>query len=141
MYKDNQILKDYTLHYLNITKANSVQGVPRFDFGYNASSFYNVSHLHEYDKFSHAVDRLNTDDDFFLEVQKIFFGYSNPVKYFMPKNVDNELRRFLYCRFYEDTFDSYSKCIGNGKTWEEFDAGMRVSEKLSGKWHIRKEFN
>jgi len=148
MYEDNHVVKDYTFLYLNLTKANNLPDnvLPKFEFGYNASSFYNMSHLHEFDKWTSALDRMLVDDQFFQDVQDIFFGYGTPHVYLGPPSpksskVDEDIRHFIYCRYNEGIFKTYLQCMNGGKSWEALDGGMSFLEKLSGKWHIRKEFN
>jgi len=150
MYDDTHLPIDYTLYYLNLSKANRLPNntTPEFEFGYNASSFYNLSHLAEFDKFNGALERMMVDDDFFNQIQKVFFGYGDPHIYFSPKpsnspftKVDDDLRYFLNCRYKEDVFETYLGCMGNRKSWESMDSAMHFIERLSGKWHTRKEFN
>jgi hypothetical protein len=147
---DNNVLKDYSLLYFNVTKANVNENVlPQFEIGYTASELFNLTYLNEFDKYQTAVDKIMSDEDYFERISFIYFGFGEPHvdlvtgpggKMIRTKSDDEDLKFFLWCRFKEGVFENYVKCMGKRKSWDGFDSAMSFVEKLSGKWHTRKDF-
>ena len=113
-------LIDYVQYRLNITKANLdpiPSNKPKWDIAYRASEEFQARDLVDFNRFADFIERIQNRTGEYKMLMRHFFNdgpmykeyVNNPGIMFIKLNIE-DMSKFMYCRFKENTFDDYLKC-------------------------------
>lgn len=124
---------DYLQYRFNLDEANKSNGSPVWEAKYRATEYFNVENLTEIDKIKSFVLNIENDEETFKKALEAFFA-GGPEHIIREK--DQELPRYLKCRYIENTFNDFFDCI-KWHTWNGEDYAFKAVNIITGKWYLR----
>lgn len=123
--------KDFLQYRLNLSESNKYPDKPpKWDIAYRATNYFSVNDLSDVSSLKKFCLDIENHMPTFEKVVSSFFTGGPLVRDYLATK---KMKKYLSCRFREDIFDHYYKCIGY-ITWDAEEYAYKLLNILTGSW-------